>query len=1013
MCYHQGMKENGETFIFKDDLHIESSLSDESGETLLKLLSKTDSEILSIKSRILELNNELAEKVKERASIAEKLHPLEEPKMEIRLNEPSIHPGASTEERVNFLFNLFHGRRDVYATRYLKKDEDRIAYSPVCSNRFQSGCIFKLPKEERKDRGCLDCSARSFTHLVPEIYYISNIQNRDERGIGAVGIYPMLPDSMCRFLAIDLDEETWQHDALEIADIARRDGFQMAVERSFSGNGAHLWLFFSEEIPASKARELAFSFIDKACEKSKTVSLKSYDRIFPTQDRITDGGLGNLILMPIVRSAAMREIDPGTVFVDNSFVKYDNQIKFLSSVPQYTKRDVELYLLSPKSSTSSSFVLAPFSDEETDVIWRNRLPSVSEKDCLVDELPVFLSAGVSIPKCTLSAALQNALKRLACFTNPEYFIARNRNRGFVPEGVSLFIETFIESEDVLELPRGLKGALEKYLTLSGIPFRITDSRASNTGLDAEFNGSLKPEQKEAFNALMGHDCGILQAATSFGKTVIAAALIAARREKTLILVQSRNLLMQWKESLSSFLTVKNPPLKKERKRLNVTGIGVYGSTTDTLSSYVDIAMIQTVSSRMPQFIRDYGMVIVDECHHLAADTFIKVMHMVRPKYIYGLSATVERKDRLERTVYAQLGAVIYKYAADKLAYQRGIRQIFVPRFTDATARTAFSAKFRNDECQKDIAFNDRRNDLIALDISKLHSEGRRIVVLTQLIAHITEIRKRLEEKNIPSIVINGSMNDEDKKKSLEHIKDPENKAVIISTGRFLGEGTDIPYLDTLIVAAPVSWKGLISQYVGRISREYEGKDEILIYDYVDILIPPFALMYNKRLKAYRALGYIIKSGENPGSVTAKSFFSEDDIYPVLYTLIRKAEKSIIISSPHLELNYGTEKIINNLGEAAGGGGGIKVEVRTSDNPHDNALSFIRNRGITISKSPDCYLKYAVFDTSTFLFGELDILGSFINVTESASKMQNGKPKVMILINNSEDARTLTDSPLLI
>lgn len=907
------------------------------------------------------------------------------------------------------MFTLFHGRRDAFARRYLKKEGKCIAYSPECSNRFHPGCILLIPREERNDKSCLDCSLRNFTPFTPEIYYRNNIQNRDEHGIGAVGIYPMLPGNMCRFLAIDLDEKTWQHDALEIADIARRDGFQMAIERSFSGNGAHLWLFFSEEVPASEARKLAFSFIDKACARSKSVSLKSYDRIFPTQDTIAADGLGNLILMPIVRSAAVREENPGTVFVDNDFVKYPDQIRFLSSVPQYTRRDVEAYLVSPRSSTSSSFTLSPFSDEDADIIWRNRLPAVSEKDLLTEELPVFLSAGLSIPKGAVNARLQNGLKRLACFTNPEYFITKNRNKGYVPEGVSLFIETFIESEEVLQLPRGLKSALVRYLTLSGIPFRITDNRAQDTGLDAVFDGELRPEQNDAFNALMSHETGILQAATSFGKTVIAARLIASRGERTLILVQNRNLLTQWKDKLQSFLTVRNTPKKREGRNINRTGIGTYGSATDSLSSYVDIAMIQTVSIRMPEFIRDYGMVIVDECHHLAADTFIKVMHAVRPKYIYGLSATVERKDRLEKIVYVQCGSVIYRYDAGRLAYNRGMTEILVPRFTSAASRASFSARFRNDECQKDIAFNDGRNNLIARDISKLYRGGRRIVVLTHLIDHISELEKRLAEMYIPVVTINGSMSAGDKKSALERINNPENKAVIISTGKFLGEGTDIPYLDTLIVAAPVGWKGIISQYVGRISREYEGKNEILIYDYVDIFIPAFVAMYNKRLKAYRGLGYIIKSEKND-EAGSRSFFSEYDIYPTLSALIKNAEKSIVISSPQFELNFGSKKIINNLAEAAERG--VHVEVRTSEESAGDALSFIRSRGITIAREADCYLKYAVFDTCSLLFGELNLLGSFINVKEGTASFKSENPKVMILVNNPEAAGALTERRLL-
>ena len=1006
------MKKKEEAFIFRDDLHIESTLENDDEASLRQGIEETENEIQSLKAEIYELSQHLAEKEKRKAALSENLEKFTSPKLEIKLLPPRIHPGASTEERVALAFSLFHGRRDAYAARYIRKDDGSVGYSPVCMNRFREGCLLKLPKDERKNRTCLDCEERKLEALTPEIYYNRNIRNTNPKGADAVGIYAMLPENVCRFLAIDLDENTWQHDALEIADIARRDGFQMALERSFSGNGAHLWLFFSDDVPAVKARELAFSFIDKACERSKAVSLKSYDRIFPTQDAVTDGGLGNLILMPLVRAAALRDENPGTVFVDNSFRKYPDQISFLSSLPLYSRRDVETYLVSPQSSSSSSFRLMPFSDEDTDVLWRNRLPSVSAKDLLTKELPVYLSAGLSIPKAALSARLENGLKRLACFTNPEYFIQKKRNKGYIPEGTRLFIETFIESGEVLQLPRGLKSALERYLSQSEIPYRLIENRAFSTGLDAVFNGELRDEQKEAFEALKTHDIGILQAATSFGKTVVSAKLIAERKEKTLILVQSRNLLDQWKKKLGEFLTINNPPVKRPGKHLNTSGIGLYGSTTDSLTGYVDIAMIQTLSKRMPPFIRDYGLVIVDECHHLAADSFIKVANAVRPRYIYGLSATVERKDNQERAVYAQCGNVIYRYTADRLAYRRGMSQILVPRFTSATSPSALSSRFRNDECQKDIAFDSGRNSLIVSDIASMYEKGKRILVLTHLVDHTAEIGKGLEEKGIPFISVNGSTAPGEKKEALSRIADPENTDVVISTGQFLGEGTDIPYLDTLFIAAPVSWKGIVSQYVGRISREYEGKNEICIFDYVDIFIPAFAAMYNKRLRTYQSLGYTItqeKPAETAAVTEEKSFYSEDDVYPVLKSLVKNASQSIVISSPKAELNYGSKGIIEDLAEAVKRG--VKVEVRTSTDTSPDALLFLKEKGITVTGNPNCYLKYAVFDTRSFLFGEVSILEGHINIRPGEKKLLENYYRVMILVNDPNAARALTEPDL--
>ena len=357
----------------------------------------------------------------------------------------------------------------------------------------------------------------------------------------------------------------------------------------------------------------------------------------------------------------------------------------------------------------------------------------------------------------------------------------------------------------------------------------------------------------------------------------------------------------------------------------------------------------------------------------------------------------------------------------------------MPRFiststTNFSGSTSLNANFNNTEAQKAIAFDDARNNLIVLDIKELYLRGKRILVLTHLLDHIKELEKRLLAENIPVISVSGSMATLDKKQAFSLINTPENKAVIISTGRFLGEGADIPYLDTLLVVAPVSWKGIVSQYVGRISREYNDKSEVCIYDYVDLSIPAFVSMYTKRLKTYKALGYVAAgsiagpiSGPIAGSIDkttasddlfkARSFYSETDIYPVLCTLIANTKHSIVISSPRLEFNYGTTRIIEQLAIASSHG--ITIEIRTStEYAQAEAIAKLRQSGISVRPSTSCYLKFATFDNQHFLFGELNLLGSYINVTKSSSSFsQPDTPKVMILGINSQICETLTEPRL--
>lgn len=676
-----------EDFIFVGDLeiHKEGTLFEEETEESLKVsIAEIEKTVSEIREQILSLSGQLSDLENRREDLTKRLSTLSRKYSDIQLGTPLLTKAASVDEKAQFLFELFHGRRDVYAVRRWNAKTGKVSYYPLCINAWTQRCLLK----QHKDKGssgtkpdCGFCDARMYEELTPLLIRVRQLSNPDIHGTNGIGIYPMLPGNICRFVAIDLDEATWQNDALEIADVARKSGFQMAIERSFSGNGAHLWLFFTEDIPALKARKLAFSFLDRACRNSKTVTLKSYDRIFPAQDAVGDEGLGNLILMPLMAGAAGRIEPKGTVFVDNEFRTYPDQLSFLSSLPRYSEHDIDKYLLSAETSSGPCLWRE---EDEVDVLWRSRLPKVSRKDCSVFPLPVFLSAGISIPKAAMSAKFQDALKRMACFHNPEYYRAIRRNAGFALKSISSFVQAFVESDSVLQLPRGMIPQFESYLKISDIECKIVDKRKYNTKLDAVFIGKLKREQYPAFEAMMKKDMGILRAATSFGKTVVAAALIAERKEKTLILVPKNDLLNQWKKSLESFLEIRNKPVKREGKRINKAGIGLFGGGKDSISGYVDIATFQTVASRIPEFVRGYGMVIVDECHHVAADSLLKVMQSVCPRYVYGLSATVKRDDGLENLVYSQCGNVIFEFNADKLAYIRGIRQCFVPRFTSST-----------------------------------------------------------------------------------------------------------------------------------------------------------------------------------------------------------------------------------------------------------------------------------------------------------------------------------------
>lgn len=1008
-----------EDFVYVNSMDIQSSglQVDEDRDSLALKLNKINSSISSLKENILNLEKELAEKEKEHKEILSKLEEVDFPKLEIQLREPTITKSDDVSDKANFLFDLFHGRRDVYASRRWDKKTQRTSYSPQCINFWAPGCLFRIHKEgggEGKKPNCSKCNVRLYEELSPALIILRQLNNKDEYGRNGIGLYPMLPGNVCRFMAIDLDESTWQDDCLTIAQVARSVGFQIAIERSFSGNGAHLWLFFSEEISASKVRKLAFSFLDKACHASKNLSLKSYDRIFPSQDRVEEDGLGNLILMPLLLCAVMRKNNPGTVFVDNSFKMYSDQIAFLSSLPKYSERDIDLYLAKEEKNASFSYSL--LEPEEVDVLWQRKLPKLGKNDCNCDELPIFQSAGISIPKAALTPKLQNALKRMSCFSNPKYYKTIRRNKGYVVSNISSFIETYLESDSVLQIPRGLFSMLSSYLDKNSIAYKVIDKRYTEPILKVSFKGELKEAQEVALDALMKVECGILKAATSFGKTVVAAALISKRKEKTLILVHKQNLLDQWKQSLMNFISIENEPIKREGKRKNKEGIGLYGNSKDSLSGYVDIATFQTISSRMPSFIQEYGIVIVDECHHVAADTFLQVMNAIRPKYVYGLSATVKREDGLENIVYSQCGKVAFEYTADKLAYSRGILQCFVPRFTSVTLPIDVARNFNHTEAVKSIASDEGRNELIIQDANKLVENKHKVLILTSLVSHVQLFKVELNKGKHKVVTLSGSMSKSELNEALKRISN-DDFDIIVATGQYLGEGTDIRSLDSLLLATPVAWEGVVSQYAGRIAREYTGKRMTCIIDYVDTCIPQFYRMYLKRIKTYRKLGYVIENDDlevvsknSCGLMSEKVFFMQSDILEPFITAIRSARDRIVISSPQLYLSNATKSICSQLEKAISGG--IKVEVISStiehsfnQKAHTEGLEYLSSLGIATKLLDDCFQEFAVMDSDEIWYGDINILGGAIGKMVEKEE----EHKTMLHMFNKQAADSLVAS----
>lgn len=959
--------------LFLSDFSLASSCHEETRDEL-------ECRLHSVDEKRKELLEQLAELDKEISEINSCLTSFETIRISpIELGEPTIKKdGFTLEEKAAFYLSLFSGRRDVYARRYRNNSSGKMSYSPYCKNFWKEGCL-KIPsniKGNRVSTSCNDCTVRDYGELTAEVVVNKHLSCRDPDGYGAIGFYMMKPGNVCTVAAIDLDEASWENDATAIIAVAREHGFPMAIERSFSGNGAHLWLFFSEDIPAKKVRQLCLSLMDEASCRYRSISMKSYDRIFPSQDTVSRDGLGNLILMPLVRSAAIRGC---TVFLDDKFEMIDDQTAYLSSLPKVSSLMVDYYL---DSVNMLDIPEAGLSSDDIEPLWKRRLPVISKND-LKKDLILYYSSGITIDKTAISKKFLLFLRRFSSFSNPEYYKLLSKHNGYVSKNIPSSITSFVENDQVFWIPRGLGESLEAFLNMAGIPFRIENHRVSSPDLKIEFKYVLRSDQITPFRKMADSKFGILKAATSFGKTVIAAALIAEHKEHALVLVNSRQLLMQWKERLEAAIEIVTPVPDCFTKRSNKNGIGIIGAQKNYPTTLVDVAMLQTISSMIenerPSFLDSYGLVIVDECHHIAAETYEPVLRNLRPSYVYGLSATEKRKDGLEKLVYAQCGPVLYEVSAAALAEKRNIKQYLVPRFTTSKVQ---QYRFNHVEALGLLIADEKRNELIVIDIEEAYRKKRKILVLSDRVEHIDILSVMLTKKDVPVLEYTGRATTAEQREIRKCIDaDIDGRYVILASSRFAGEGTDIAHLDTLFLVTPASWEGRITQFAGRIARASKGKCNTYIYDYADIAIPVYERMYRGRLKTYKGLGYLV-AGSNEIEPEGCLYYESDFLKPLIEA-IRRAKSSIVISSPILNPSYRTRQIIKSLAELSDS---IKITIKAEPcneqkykDASDEAQRLISESGLTLTFIDQLPLCFLVVDNEEIWYSELSFLGLAKNI----------------------------------
>jgi superfamily II DNA or RNA helicase len=725
-------------------------------------------------------------------------------------------------EKVRLFRSLFRGRADVFPTRFVSRRTGRAGYAPACRNKFVPG-ICELPKIK-----CGECPNQAFLPF-DDAAVLGHLTGRH-----VMGVYPLLEDETCWFLAVDFDKSTWMEDVTAFVETCSRAGLPAAVERSRSGNGAHVWFFFATPVLASSARRLGCHLITETMSRRHELGMDSYDRLFPSQDTLPRGGFGNLIVLPLHHEARR---EGNTVFLDHQLRPYpdDQQWAYLASVPRIEPSVVER--IAGEATRAGSVLgvrLAESSDAASAAPWTRRPSGRPQAVPILEPLPervrAVLSQKLFVEKEGLPSPMIDRIKRLAAFQNPEFY--KKQGMRLSTATTPRVITCAEDLPQHIGLPRGCRSELENLLREHGATLDVADQRVLGEKLRLRFQGTLTRVQERAARALLAHDTGML---------------VAERGCSTLILVHRRPLLDQWVAQLSVFLGI------------DPQEIGQIGASKRTGNRRLDVAMIQSLvrKGQVDDSVASYGQVVVDECHHLPAVSFERVLAEAKARYVVGLTATPQRRDGHHPITEMQLGPVRFAIGPRSGAAARPFAQRLYVR--DTGFRVVGENGGRTiQQLYAALAADENRNALILDDVIRSLEEGRSPILLTERKDHLDYLASRLEGFTRNLVVLRGGMSAKERRRVQERLAwIPESEErLILATGRYVGEGFDDARLDTLFLALPLSWRGTLIQYTGRLHRPHPRKREVRIFDYVDREVAMLLRMFERRLRGYRAIGYV-------------------------------------------------------------------------------------------------------------------------------------------------------------
>ena len=889
-----------------------------------------------------------------------------------------------TDKIASDFFMMFcRGRKDVYDLRYTNPKTGKNGYYTQCFNRWDRGCHIQKKDGVR----CKDCELRAYKPVTLPLIK-AHMNGTDPNGNDVVAIYPMLENNLCQLLVFDFDnhakgaeqedyaniDDGWKEEINALRRICKNLDVDAVVERSRSGRGAHLWIFFKEMIPARLARKFGFALLEKGAESVNLKSFKYYDRMIPTQDALPEGGLGNVIALPL-QGMALKS--GNSAFVDENWNAYEDQLKVLAGTRRLTRQEIEDYLSLWYSTGFTS------EDNGTDAPWDKN--SEIEVGSVKGVVRIVLADRIYIDSSGMSNKTKRQLRRMATFSNKQYF--QNQAMDMPNYDESRFIYLGSDEGKYIVLPRGLREEILKKFDNAGISYKIEDKRTQGRELNISFKGELRESQIPAVETMLENETGILHAATAFGKTVVCCDMIARRGISTLILVDRADLMNQWIKRLDEFLDIDEElpeyQTKTGRTRKRKSLIGNLQGAHDTLTGIVDVAMIRSLKKKdgFHPMLKEYAQVYFDECHHAASESAIEVLQEINAKYVYGVTATPKRGDGKEKINEFLLGPIRYRFTAKDRAEEQNIDHLVYPRFTRTVKPHHLSKTPYGNDAYELIRNNDVRDEQIIRDVADCVQAGRTPVVLTKYVDHAKKLSERLKKYADRLILLTGANGTKARRAQVKELNevDDSDSLILVGTGSLLGEGFDFPRLDTLFMATPVSGENVVEQYVGRLNRDYDGKENVIVYDYVDSHIPKFDKMYAARLKAYKKIGYELCVNMDGEKQKANAIYDIENYAETYWKDLEEANSAVVVSSPRLN-NQKVDRIINMLGKRRELG--VKVTIVTwhpdaykygKDDVRMELLERLRKAGFEIRLVEESCEHYAVIDNEIVWYGSVNLL----------------------------------------